>query len=99
MGLQEKFDREMANAQSMVTESAHSMGDNDELRREIARLNDELERFKGKYFDAEQKKIELADQVEDSTREKYQLEEKNEELKGDMKKLQRQLEEAERRAE
>ena len=39
----------MQNALSMAND------ERDELRREIARLNEDLEKFKGKYFDSEQK--------------------------------------------
>merc|ERR1712115_315418 len=52
----------------------------DELSREIARLNEELEKFKGKYFDSEQQKIELADQLDEIKEEKYKMEEKLEDL-------------------
>merc|ERR1712244_192643 len=52
----------------------------DELSREIARLNEELEKFKGKYFDSEQQKLELADQLDEIKEEKFKMEEKMEEL-------------------
>lgn len=65
----------------------------DELQREIARLNEELEKFKGRYFDSEQRKIELADQLDEIKEEKFKLGETVEELKATQADMEAQREE------
>ena len=87
--LKEQLERERSLKESMVND--------DELRREIARLNEDLEKFKGKYFDGEQKKIELGDQLDEVKEERYKMEEKMESLKVENETLQRELDEKERK--
>jgi len=72
-----QHEMETANKQSKIS---HSAAEIDELSRENARLNEELEKFKGKYFDSEQKKIELNDAVDDIREEKFKMEAKLEEM-------------------
>merc|ERR1712228_543451 len=72
----EKWQSEMEKMQK----SKISHAEIDELSRENARLNEELEKFKGKYFDSEQKKIELNDAVDDIREEKFKMEAKLEEM-------------------
>ena len=82
--LKEQYEASMANNQIMANDDA--------LRMELAKLQDKVEQYQGKYFDGEQKKIEITDQLEEVQREKYQMEEKMEQLEIENKKLQKELE-------
>merc|ERR1711920_848867 len=74
--MREEYEREL----EKLKEAKLNHVEIDELSRENARLNEELEKFKGKYFDSEQKKIELNDAVDDIREEKFKMEAKLEEM-------------------
>jgi len=78
--LEVEFQRELQKTQTVQGANDANPDEIDELTREIARLNEELEKFKGKYFDSEQQKIELADQLDEIKEEKFKMEDKLEEL-------------------
>ena len=54
-------------------------------------VNEDLEKFKGKYFDSEQKRIELGDQLDEAKEGRYKMEEQIESLKAENVALQRKL--------
>eukprot|EP01083_Nonionella_stella_P063364 164657_1 len=78
--MRDEFEKQLAAQQQTTADLSSNPHEIDELSREIARLNEELEKFKGKYFDSEQQKIELADALDELKEEKFKMEEKLEEL-------------------
>eukprot|EP01083_Nonionella_stella_P162223 532342_1 len=74
--MRDEFEKQLAAQQQTTADLSSNPHEIDELSREIARLNEELEKFKGKYFDSEQQKIELADALDELKEEKFKMEEK-----------------------
>merc|ERR1719297_285871 len=90
-GAKERDYKEQMERDLMLMQNGNG-GDHDELRREVSRLNEELEKFKGKYFDGEQRKIELSDQLDEIKEEKFKMEEKLEELAAEVARYKEMME-------